>query len=617
MQGMGRENEDDPAEKRVRWDVHEDDGSLTCEPEVPEDWSPGKPRKGEGMGQPPSAEGAKLLPAFAPQLSSDSSGTYESTSSTALLTELQVQRRLLQESLAEAFDAMERKMKRVLQHQQHWGELEADDSLLPAPDDANAQRAISRLSCMTTITDLDEGEQDSESTHDEATEKALHRQMCAADNRTACAVTGESHDWDRFATKITSCQTAEGGPPGCCNGFFTRLRAITENTYFELTFAALILLNTCTMAIEFQYHSLDVCFNIDYPNCERPKEELWPGADMAFWILEMAFGLLFTSEVSLKLLGQGVYFICSGWNCLDFIIILSWMLTTLSETDIGMNPMLMRLARIARLLRFLRLVKTVQMFNVLQLLIGSLRASGLILFWSAVVLTVVMVCASLVSHSVMLNYIQDESLDMETRHEAYMVFGSFARSFMTMYQMTFGLDNNASGMCFELSEWFGIPLIMYQGLVSFAVIKVIEAVFLNETIKLAASNDELMIMEKNRWESMQEDKVHSLFKEADESGDGLIDCAEFMLIMQDERITAWLEAMEVEVTNPKMVWDLLCSFSARHGGAADRLSAEWFVKGIARLKGGAKSLDLLAMHRELDALSTRIQTLDQKPRPSK
>eukprot|EP00929_Paragymnodinium_shiwhaense_P088948 TRINITY_DN4923_c0_g4_i2.p1 TRINITY_DN4923_c0_g4~~TRINITY_DN4923_c0_g4_i2.p1 ORF type:complete len:446 (-),score=56.10 TRINITY_DN4923_c0_g4_i2:234-1571(-) len=425
-------------------------------------------------------------------------------------------------------------------------------------------------------------------------------------------------DVSKFASKFPELggYSSDGAQQGRRSGFFPLLRAVTDHKYFELAFAALILLHTCTIGIEFQYHSLDVCFNLGFPKCERPKEQLWPGADIVLWRLEMLFGILFTSEVCLRLVAQRVHFFASGWNCTDLFIILGWLIAILKNTQLAINPVVARVARVARLLRFLRLVKTVQMFNVLQLLIGSLRASGLVLLWSTVVLGIIILCTALISHCLMLTYIKDVSLDLEARYEIYMAFGSFTRSLLTMYQLTFSLNNAASGLP-KLSEWFAIPFIVYHVLVSFAVIKVIEAVFLNETIKLNAANEELMLTEKRRWEAVLEEKIHALFLEVGESNDGLIDFGVFMIIMNDQLVLTWLEVVGVEVADPKMVWDLMCSFSGLHVCDTNRLSAHWFVKGMARLKGGAKSLDLLAMLRELEALSAKMQTLDRKLRHAK
>eukprot|EP00929_Paragymnodinium_shiwhaense_P119877 TRINITY_DN9178_c0_g2_i2.p1 TRINITY_DN9178_c0_g2~~TRINITY_DN9178_c0_g2_i2.p1 ORF type:complete len:621 (+),score=101.61 TRINITY_DN9178_c0_g2_i2:86-1948(+) len=520
-----------------------------------------------------------------------------------LLYELHVQRSLLRRHLDDAFDAMECHLKSEVQthHQPHGS---ADVGMLPrdVPPSPRSHNSGS--------TDLSE----SAIKKDDAAfvnEGEMHR--IASHKRLARTMSSEHQSSDVYRRKMKALGGYNVGPVGTSCTFLERLRSFTEHRGFEMFFAVLIVLNTLNMSIEYQYKSLDVCYNIGFPKCTRPAKQLWQGAEDIFYYLDLAFGFTFTAEVSLKLISQHIDFFKFLWNYIDSLSLLGWYLVLLSDADLIVSPMLLRLARIARLLRFLRLVKAVQMFDVLCLLIGSLRASVAILLWSSLLLLLIMCSAALVSHTLILNYINDESLSLEVRHEAYIVFGSFVRSFLTIHGLTFSLDINAAWVVFELNEWFAVPLLMYQILVSFAVIKVIEAVFLQETIKLAATNDDLVIMEKNRWEAMQETKVRALFNEADESGDGYVDYDEFMMIMSDDKVVSWLEAIDVEVEDPRMVWELLCSWSKCPGGS--KLNAQAFVKGVGRLKGWAKSLDLLRMLRELGDLKAQMGVIDEAIRP--
>eukprot|EP00929_Paragymnodinium_shiwhaense_P081272 TRINITY_DN4249_c0_g2_i1.p1 TRINITY_DN4249_c0_g2~~TRINITY_DN4249_c0_g2_i1.p1 ORF type:complete len:708 (+),score=192.20 TRINITY_DN4249_c0_g2_i1:129-2252(+) len=583
----------------------------------------------------------------------------------ALLDEVHSQRNLLRRSLEDSFDLMERRVK-LLGQQQHkakepchinlFGRHEpAEGELPPLPDCDGHRRDISTNELATlrtnsgkeatasiTVSDLgamrgslygdpemlknstgpDDGcssavEDDSEQGRlggEDTAGLGMHRVQ--SNKRIGVAVSEESRHWTKFAEKMKKKGGLGGGPQGVLCNAYARLRFFTEHKYFELVFAVLILLNTAVMGVEVQYKSLDLCYNIGFYKCERPARELWPQAELAFYVLDLTFGVLFTAEIGLKMISQHIWYFASAWSYIDVGSMVAWYLVLVSDTNMAFDPLLIRLARVIRLLRFLRLVKAVAMFEVLQLLIGSLRASGFILFWSAILLVLIMACAALVAHNIMLLYINNPDLPMEIREETYMVFGSFTRAFVTIYNMTFSLDTPAPSLCYELNEFFVIPLLLYQGLVSFAVIKVIEAVFLNETIKLAASNDDLMIMEKNRWETLHEQKVKALFEEADETGDGFVDYTEFMMIMNEEKVISWLDAIEVEVEDPKLVWDLLCSFSGIHGGHSDKLNVHWFVKGIGRLKGSAKSLDVLKMLRELSYLKHQMEILEGSVRPA-
>eukprot|EP00929_Paragymnodinium_shiwhaense_P099670 TRINITY_DN6144_c0_g2_i1.p1 TRINITY_DN6144_c0_g2~~TRINITY_DN6144_c0_g2_i1.p1 ORF type:complete len:675 (-),score=114.82 TRINITY_DN6144_c0_g2_i1:117-2141(-) len=550
----------------------------------------------------------------------------------SLLHELRTQRVILRQYMEEAFDAVESRIKNEAdRHMDHNGDhahgrqppdsnlpITASVDITPVPSQCGSPRRTplgsprGRCSISTVFAAPVEWETESV----EFDGHQLHRMQTDAGPRMAISVSEHSVAWRAFQSKMHRLGRYNRKKGGQALKWLHRLQAFTEHKAFELTFAILIVLNTVNMSVEFQYRSLDLCYGIGFPKCDRPANQIWHGADQVFYSIDLAFGFVFTIEVGLKFLSQHIFFFKSFWNYIDSFSLIGWYLILIGDAKLIISPLMIRLARIARLLRFLRLVKTVQMFDVLCLLIGSLKASCAILLWSALLLVLIMCSAALISHTLMLSYINDENLPMETRHAVYIVFGSFVRSFLTIKKLTFSLDTEAPEIVFELNEWLVVPLLLYQGLVSFAVMKVIEAVFLNETIKVAATNDDLMIMEKNRWEAMHEEKVKALFAEADASGDGYVDYSEFMLIMNDDKVIAWLEAMDVEIEDPRLIWELLCSFSSLHGGAPDLLNVQWFVKGIARLKGSAKSLDVLKMLRELGTLKEQIGVIDSVVRPN-
>eukprot|EP00929_Paragymnodinium_shiwhaense_P054878 TRINITY_DN27509_c0_g2_i1.p1 TRINITY_DN27509_c0_g2~~TRINITY_DN27509_c0_g2_i1.p1 ORF type:complete len:556 (+),score=59.23 TRINITY_DN27509_c0_g2_i1:42-1709(+) len=498
--------------------MNHDTCSAACEPEVPQGRSPDTSAEDKAVDWPPSFDSATL--SRAPKLVSDAYGSCGSTWASALIIDLQSQRTALRQSLEEAFDTIELKIQRKLHHQRHPTAPQNDFQSAPS-------RSTGQATCMDLASELDEC-----SPH--AAAPALphtphpwplgRQMMCAGETfvfdkkqeTEAVAGVSEPSTYDMVATSFPECgshTTTKSVPRGCCKAFFAKLRTITDHRYFELSIAALILIQICALAIEVQYRSLEVCFVLGYPTCKRPAKEEWPAGEAAFQMLDTMFGVLIIFEVSLKLLSHHVHFFCSGWNCFDVFIALGFLLEALSPTVHGLR--LIRLGRFAKFMRFFRLVKTILMFDVLQLLIGSLRASAMLLFWVAIVLAIIMVCAALLANILMTAFIEDDNLDFQTRLEAYIVFGSFSRSFMTMYQIAFFLDNAAPGLCFELNEWLVIPLILYQGVVSFAIIKVIEAGFLNETLKVVATNDDL----KRTRQAIREEKVRAFAVEAAKSGD--------------------------------------------------------------------------------------------------
>ena len=118
---------------------------------------------------------------------------------------------------------------------------------------------------------------------------------------------------------------------------------------------------------------------------------------------------------------------------------------------------------------------------------------------------------------------------------------------------------------------------------SLSIMKVISGVFMHETFKVCGENDDLMIIQKKRTTAEYTKKMTKLFKRAAGDGGASITREQFEKLMQDQWIRTWLSAMEINVNNVERLWILL-------DDGDGRLTAEELVKGLARLKGGAKSI---------------------------
>eukprot|EP00404_Azadinium_spinosum_P045945 CAMPEP_0180804022 /NCGR_PEP_ID=MMETSP1038_2-20121128/61233_1 /TAXON_ID=632150 /ORGANISM="Azadinium spinosum, Strain 3D9" /LENGTH=159 /DNA_ID=CAMNT_0022844425 /DNA_START=148 /DNA_END=627 /DNA_ORIENTATION=- len=132
------------------------------------------------------------------------------------------------------------------------------------------------------------------------------------------------------------------------------------------------------------------------------------------------------------------------------------------------------------------------------------------------------------------------------------------RAMISMFELTVG--NWVPILRFlhdRVNEWFGLALLVYRCFVGFAVMKVITGVFLHETFKVAASDDDLMIRQKQRDSAKHLKKMRLLFREADDSGDGFLTFREFKEVMEDPRVKAWLAAMDLDVGDVELVFGLL------------------------------------------------------------
>lgn len=211
------------------------------------------------------------------------------------------------------------------------------------------------------------------------------------------------------------------------------------------------------------------------------------------------------------------------------------------------------------------------------------------LLWTAVVLLLVQVIISCIMQSMLEEYIRDESVPEEQRIEVFKFYGTFSRTMLTMFEITLG---NWMPPCRALvenvGEWYMLFSLFHKLIIGFSVVSVITGVFIQETFKVATTDDQIMLLQKDRAVKMHSQKMDKLFKLADENGDGLLDQEEFEAVTTDPVVRKWLSAMELQVEDAGHLFVLI-------DDGDKRLSASELVRGAAKMKGPARSIDLLTL----------------------
>jgi len=378
------------------------------------------------------------------------------------------------------------------------------------------------------------------------------------------------------------------------------LTRLVKSDRFEVCFAILIVSSAVVMCVEAHYWGFDSGHALGFPNMSQPGSVVWPGADIILKILDWFFGIAFALEVLIKCMALRISFVKSWWNIFDSIIAASWVLNTLL---VGVVPGTLGVARLARLIRLLRLVKTFTMFDSLQLMVATLSASMSVLLWSIAFLLGIMVSSALLMTSVMSVYISDKGNPGNERMEAFEYFGNFSRALLSIFELTLGNWAPIARFLHEhVSEWFGVVIIAYQLIVGFAVVMVIRGVFLHETFQAVEHDDDLMILRQIRRKAKLTKKMEALFLEADDSGDGYLNHEEFVGVMKDDRVKAWLSAMGLEVSEADIVFEMV-------DDGNHKISVDQFVDGLARLKGAARGVDMVQVLRLVRNLEPMVQDI--------
>ncbi|CAE7234962.1 Scn11a [Symbiodinium natans] len=381
-----------------------------------------------------------------------------------------------------------------------------------------------------------------------------------------------------------------------------RVRAFFLSGTFEMLIAGLLFVNVCFMAAQLQYLGLRIGHSIGYPRYDQPAHQAWPNSEQIFLQGDLIFASLFTIEMLTRMYYLRMTFWRFALNWIDFLVVCSsWL--ELFAAALPISPTFLRLLRLGKLLRAIRVVRMSAVLESLQLLLKCIFASVRILFWSLFLLMIIQISAGMTISYMVSEFMLDPGAPMEARFAVFRYYGTFSATLLTMFEVLFA---NWAPPCRVLidyvSEWYALVFIIYRCFVGFAVLNVVNAVFVQSTMKVAQADEEVMAREKRRSEQAFQRKVSALFRQADISGDGKIDMKEFKRLLKAPKLHLWLSQLEIETTD---LWGLFQMLDTGDG----EISLEEFEAGTMRIKGMARSFDLAQVHRLVERLSLKVDDI--------
>lgn len=161
-------------------------------------------------------------------------------------------------------------------------------------------------------------------------------------------------------------------------------------------------------------------------------------------------------------------------------------------------------------------------------------------------------------------------------------------------------------MMTNVGEFYLIFALVHKFCIGFAVVMVITGVFVQETVKVAQTDNTIMLNQRERAAKLHSKKMGALFAVADADGSGRLDKEEFEQVCQDPSVVTWLSAMGIDVSDASTVHALI---SERLG--CEDLDALELVKGMSFVKGAARNIDMKMLRRDTHALKDYVEELEE------
>merc|ERR1719473_1708931 len=296
---------------------------------------------------------------------------------------------------------------------------------------------------------------------------------------------------------------------------------------------------------------------------------------------------------------------------MDFTLVMSGVIEAImSIMNLGSKLRMLSALRVIRMFRLVRLIRLLKMFKELWLVVHGLLESLKTLGWvSLLLLLVLYICAIFTTMLIGQNHSTFDAYVLDSGgwdHEEF--FGTVPRSMYTLFQVV-TLENWADGIArhvISVKPSMVLFFVLFLMLTTFGLMNLVVGVIVENTLSASRNNEEKIkkMQEKERTRVLQH--LREIFLIADKDGSGTLTIDEFEQAIQKPDVMNRLKLIELPMSDAMELFYIL-----DHDGSGE-LSVDEFIGGCMRLKGSAKSKDLLAVQISVETLSKRLDMLEDK-----
>lgn len=388
-----------------------------------------------------------------------------------------------------------------------------------------------------------------------------------------------------------------------------RIAQIVSGHHFDMGMGITILLNMTIVAMALQWSGYNTALGLNL----REDDGNWSEVENAFNMVLVVFEVIYVVELVLRFWSFGWHYFTTPSHFLDIVVALAgvvWIASMLAAytsngSDTGNDVLIIRLLgllKLAKLLRLYKVVRAAEHCRDLRFLIRALNSSLPSLLWSMVFIGGVLASTGIFMSEICKWVVSDESVAEEHRIWFFENFGYPARASWTMFECTFTgrWPGFANTFVDEFHMGYSIFWLLYVVFVNFAVMRVVGALFLKQTMAEADLDHDRLALEALKHKQKVATQIQEVFAEADTSGDGMIDQGEFYTMLESEKVEKMLSQLDIDSDEAEALFSVL---SADDG----HLDYTEFLTAALKMKGTAKTMDAIQMQASVVKIAIGIQ----------
>eukprot|EP00746_Dinoflagellata_sp_MGD_P140375 gnl/MRDRNA2_/MRDRNA2_73634_c0_seq2.p1 gnl/MRDRNA2_/MRDRNA2_73634_c0~~gnl/MRDRNA2_/MRDRNA2_73634_c0_seq2.p1 ORF type:complete len:338 (+),score=70.41 gnl/MRDRNA2_/MRDRNA2_73634_c0_seq2:218-1231(+) len=281
-------------------------------------------------------------------------------------------------------------------------------------------------------------------------------------------------------------------------------------------------------------------------------------------------------------------------------------LSTLGESFINIS--FLRILRALRLVRIMKTIRVVRFFGELRVMVYSIVECLSSLASAMALLTLVTYVFAVYITQHVANFFaddRDQTLDDDTLDFLFSKFGTLGKTMLSLFEgVTGGISwGELSGALMSISRepWLmAVFFCSFVGFTSIALMNIVTGIFVDNAIKASLQDKDMVIRNELAQEDSYMNDVMRMFREADADNSGQITWDELNSYLQNPRVKAYFDSLELHHSTAKSLFKLL---DTDGDGSVNR---DEFVLGCTRLKGGARSVDVATLMYENKKLVRKL-----------
>jgi len=330
------------------------------------------------------------------------------------------------------------------------------------------------------------------------------------------------------------------------------------------------------------------------------SEPLEPTPEWISWV-HLAFLLVMVAELCVRIMALRFGFLLGPegrWNLADALLIL------VSIVDEAFLDADLHVVRALRMLRLLRMVRSIRFLRDLRFMFACIVQSLASFGWALALLFAIMLMFSICFMQPIASHLRSGSFSPEMKRAVSTYYPSLFDTLMSLLQcITSGTDwTDVARPLGEISTGYKLLFVFYILFVVVGVLNVLTGLFVERACELSGLDRDLVVQSRMNREDAFLCEMKDIFEEADADGSGKISWEEFQDYLKKDEVRAYLATQQLDAYDARQLFNIL------HIGDEEEVGVEEFILGLTRVKGVAKSVDVVALLQETRQVSRKLRS---------